>query len=229
MRRPLPLLFLGLMALPSLANDRSIVGIGGRVQALRTEHPQIRMVKEKVQLTVRRWDYDVVADFWFANDGPATAVLMGFPESGVGDIESGSYAKKSGFHDFKSWVDGRPLQVERRLTVGEENYYQAHWVKTVAFRAKQLRHIRVAYRSPVGSVALPGMFVEYPFTGGNWKGLVDHSLLIADFQLPADYQFEAGISTPVRQEANRLIFEKRHWQAQENLYLYFSFKPENWE
>lgn len=225
MRPILLVLLLGLFPLAAMANDRAVVGIGGRVQALKFENPQIRMVKERVHMRVRPNEYEVTADFWFANEGPATSVLMGFPESGAGDIDSNDFHRQSGFTVFKSWVDGRSVSVTRRFDTGEEGYYRAHWVKSVGFSANQRRHVRVYYRAPVGSVALPGIVVEYPFTGGNWKGVVGKSRLEVDLELPASYQLEAGMSTPMCRQGQRLVFERRDWQAEESVMLYFLHTP----
>lgn len=78
-------------ALAAWANDRAIVGRGGTWKPLQGEHASIRMVSERVRVDVYEKYYDVQASFVFRNEGPATTVTMGFPESGGGDVDPAKY------------------------------------------------------------------------------------------------------------------------------------------
>src|SRR5688500_15311611 len=88
-------------SLSAWANDSVIVGIGGSLQPLEGEHKSICMVREHVRMIILPgYTYRVTADFVFHNDGPATTVMMGCPESGGGDVDPNRYKKRSGFKSF---------------------------------------------------------------------------------------------------------------------------------
>src|ERR1043165_5702005 len=66
------------------ADDAYVEGGSGVVRALRG-HPAIRMVSEEVDITVPAGK--VTAKFVFRNEGPATEVIIGFPEEGKDGTE----------------------------------------------------------------------------------------------------------------------------------------------
>lgn len=217
--------------LPALANDTEVEGVGGRVRAMSGENRQIRMVRETVTMEVYPTYYDVTVDFSFANDGPATAVKMGFPESGYpanGGI--------SAFSGFRTWVDGKAVAATRQQVPGNPDVdgYQAYWVKEVAFGAHQDHRIRVQYRAPTGG-SVPSrpfsdsaLIAEYNFTGGNWQGTVDDSLLTANLHVPPDYVVHFGqgrATTPMTRSGNSLVFHRQNWQAQEKVTIWLTHEP----
>ena len=108
---PFVVLTIALLTVPlaARANDAVMVGLPGQPQFLRGKHPTIRMVSETVDLTLNTPDsYTTDANFLFANDGSATVVQMGFPETGCGDISA--FGKKSTFLSFATWVRWPPVQ-----------------------------------------------------------------------------------------------------------------------
>lgn len=212
------LLCLALCAV-ALANDRALSGVGGTLEATGGEHPSVRMVREHVKLEVGPRLIFATADFVFENDGPATKVLMGFPESGHGDIDPHDFGKNPGFYAFNTWVDGEKVSARRAVvSLTKEQTYKAHWVKEVAFGAGQERTVRVTYVAPVGSAA-GGQMAEYAFTGGNWAGKVAESKLEIRI-LPTG--FKVMDTTPgVKSDGQRLTLGKSDWEAEENAFVYY--------
>lgn len=172
------------LSVPVRANDGSAAGKGGSMSLLKGEHRDIQMVRELVWIEIERESYFTTVDFEFLNHGPAQTVKMGFPESGGGEDLSERHREKSAFIHFATWVDGHMVAAKRGLTSRNSEGYDALWVKTVAFKRPQRRHIRVRYQSRVGRMASwfsegGSRFVTYNFTGGNWRGDVRESTLIA--------------------------------------------------
>jgi hypothetical protein len=218
------------------ANDSAIQGTSGtpaalgsiqKVRVLRGEHPSVRMVRERVDVVVRLGDYDVVANFVFHNSGAARTVLMGFPEGAGGDVNFEGVKKKTTFKSFATWVDGRRISARRVLAnePNEDGGLDAYWVKAVRFGRNQTRKVRVAYRAPLGDTSLGENFLSYDFTGGNWKGKVDESVLTIRFAGPGYYLFpnyDLGTKRAWKwRRENTFFYRWRDWQAQEEFSFYF--------
>ncbi len=186
------LILLCVLALAAVANDSHVVGDGGRVHRMNGKHTTIRMVRERVQMDVYAGYFDVDVHFLFKNDGPKTTVQMGFPESGGGDINSGEYSHHTGFLSFHTWVDDQPVTAKRLPASAPECEYRTFWVKTVPFAAGQSRTVRVQYSSPTFDESTGEEFINYDFTGGNWKGAVDESLLEISFHQPGAHLVWGG-------------------------------------
>jgi hypothetical protein len=216
------------------ANDSAIEGTGGTPSALESlkiakpikgEHSALRMVRERVTMTVLQNDYNVVADFEFHNDGATRTVLMGFPEGAGGDFDSDSLKQKTAFKTFFTSVDGRRLKSRRIVAASDQDSeaFQAYWVKSVRFGRNQTRRVRVSYRAPLGG-STDGSFVYYDFTGGNWKGKVAQSDLSIKFTSPGNYLFfPIGLESKPKQwrDGSTLHYRWRNWQAQEGFDLRF--------
>jgi hypothetical protein len=207
---------------PSHANDSAFSGVGGTPKPLRGEHRSIVMQSEKVSIVANDATYDTVVDFIFRNDGRATSVQMGFPESSYGDV---SADKKSTFLSFATYVDGRKVAARRIVTNGGEGMggTDAFWLKTVTFAPRQTRRIRVAYRSPMGGSVEWGIHkaLNYPFTGQNGKGKVERSDLEIRVSKPGLWIASPSFGykpLAMTQETTpqATIFRKtwRNWQAQ---------------
>lgn len=220
--------------LPALANDMSMVGVGGSLHPQRGEHPQVRMVREKINIEVSQNSYHVRVDFVFQNEGKATSVTMGFPESGGGDDSpTNTESDKSTFFTFSSIVDGKKVPVKRVLLHHSTEYFDAVWIKTVKFSAKQTRHVQINYTAPIGGAAGIGLeqLVGYDFTGGNWAGDVDSSVLNIHFQQPGDYLMSANLGekkVAFKSIPNGISFSWRHWQAQGSFLLRFFQTAQQW-
>jgi hypothetical protein len=156
------------------ANDSAFSGVSGTPKPIKGEHRSISMQSEKIVIVANDKTYDTTVDFIFRNDGPATTVQMGFPESSYGDVKP---ARKSAFLRFSTWVDGEPVPAKRVITTLGEGTTEAYWLKTVRFGRKQTRQVRVSYASPMGGNTSWGTHraLNYAFTGQNWKGKVERS------------------------------------------------------
>ncbi|MEO6908041.1 MAG: hypothetical protein ABI210_09145 [Abditibacteriaceae bacterium] len=228
------LLVLLLGTLPALANDMSIIGVGGSLRPLHGQHPRIRMVREKIDIVVGRYNYKVRVNFVFRNQGKASTVRMGFPESGGGgDMPDEAEKYKSTFLAFSSSVDGKKVPVKRVLLDRGIEDFEAIWVKTVKFSAGQTRQVQVDYTAPIGGASGIGyeQLVGYDFTGGNWAGDVDSSILDIHFQQSGDYLMSAELGDkrvafkPIK---NGIRFSWQHWQAQGSFLLRFCRTAPQW-
>lgn len=206
---------------PASANDAAFSGAGGTPVPMRGEHHSIAMQSEKIRIVADLHYYDTTVDFIFRNDGPATSVQMGFPESSYGDEQ---VEKKSAFLRFNTWVDGRKVPAKRIVVSrGSDEEDKAYWLKTVSFGRHQSHRVRVAYRSPMGGTTMWGTnaALVYDFTGKNWKGEVERSDLEIRVKAPGLWlgvsKWEDGV-LPMAFESrpNTAVFRKtwRHWQAQ---------------
>lgn len=209
------------------ANDSAVVGSGGRWQRLQEGKTRVQMVKEAIKLELdQEQSYLTTADFWFKNQGDATRVTMGFPESGFGDVPAEDYSSKSGFSEFASWVDGRLVRTTRRKLDGSELHYSAFWTKQVSFGRGQGRHVRVRYRSPYGTMADPiRRFCNYQFTGGNWYGQVASSTLKVQFVRPGHYLVRPPHNIDgarMARGAGWLNFSWTNWQAERDFSVFFA-------
>jgi hypothetical protein len=220
--------------LPALANDMSIIGVGGSLRPLHGQHPQVRMVREKIDIEVGQNNYHVRVNFVFRNMGKATSVKMGFPESGGGgDMPAKTEKDKSTFLTFSSNVDGKKVPVKRVLLNRGDEDFDAVWIKTVKFAAGQSRQVQVDYTAPIGGAAGVGLeqLVGYDFTGGNWAGDVDSSVLNIHFQQPGDYLMSADLGekkVAFKSISNGISFSWRHWQAQGSFLLRFFQTAPQW-
>ncbi|MFI5385265.1 MAG: DUF4424 family protein [Fimbriimonadales bacterium] len=151
------------------ADDTAVDGIGGNIKMMKG-HPTIRMVSEDVRVKLPQ--ATVRAVFVFHNDGPATTVKIGFPESGTG-YDHGT-RRNSLFGYFRSYVDGKRIKVKREgnLHVEEEdNSYHIWWTKSVHFGRHQTRVIVDEYKGGIGGDTTNHAFFTYVMsTGGSWKG-----------------------------------------------------------
>jgi hypothetical protein len=219
-------------AMSAGANDSAIDVVGGTFQPLKGEHKSIRMLREHVRMTILPdYRYRVTVDFVFHNDGPATRVLMGFPETGYGaDMEPSHYKRGSGFRRFATWVDGHRVKARYVFHGGHYEAYEAHWVKRVRFARGQTRRIRVRYSTEWGGDSTGGFFADYNFTGGNWRGEVEESLVTVTFLVPGTHSVRGRFSerddrnrvrVSEHRRGNRFFYRFRHWEAEGDFSLYF--------
>jgi hypothetical protein len=216
-----------LLFLPTAqANDAASEGLGGRALMLKGEHKSVQMVRESVQIDV----YDiykpiVTADFWFSNHGPATKVTMGFPESSIHESSTDEAPIESGFGFFYSWVDDKPVEVRRVRSTGRDPKYDALWMKEVDFGPEQTRHVRVQYRGGHSGYSNGDCSVSYQFTGGNWQGKVEESLLRVTFHGRGAVWPSLGgnLPKPVEQEERSYLWRWRDWQADYNFDLVYQW------
>lgn len=220
------------VATHAFANDSAISGTSGTPGSLKAtvlagEHKSIRMVREQIDMRIGQNDYVTDARFVFHNSGPTTTVRMGFPEGAGGDSDFAEIKKTTSFKEFETWVDGKRIKATRLISSAQPDDFDfdAYWVKSVRFARGQTRHVRVRYRSELGSTSDQSNYFFYDFTGGNWKGKVDESILRVTFTVPGTYKLFPNRDIkdePFRSDRNNeILFRWRNWQAQEGFGLRF--------
>lgn len=167
-------------ALPARADDASLGRIGECVRPI--DNNDITMVAEEITITADRERSVVTCRFTFHNDGPATSVLMGFPDQNQPDDREG-FADDVSIHDFTATADGQPLAVTMRQAV-EDKYTVPGarlvsdadwWTFTVPFAAGQ--DLAVVNSFWVKNVQWSNGDVRVGYTlvsGRTWKGPIGH-------------------------------------------------------
>jgi hypothetical protein len=147
-------------------------------------------------------------------------VLIGFPESGGGDI----VVPKMGFEYFRSYVDGKRVQVrvrEQRRDVDPGGYFR-WYLKRVRFGAGQTRVIRNVYRAPLGAISTGHNFFDYILTtGASWKGKIGRSDIIVELS-----GLEHVVDLEIRPEGyrrvgNRIVWRLENYEPKENIFIMF--------
>jgi hypothetical protein len=163
---------------------------------------------------------DVDCTFVLHNTGKATSVLIGFPESGGGDI----VVPKMGFRYFRSYVDGKRVQVrvqEQRRDVDPGGYFR-WYLKRVRFGAGQTRVIRNVYRAPLGAISTGHDFFDYILTtGASWKGKIGRSDIIVELS-GLDHVVDLEIRPEgYRRVGNRIVWRLENYEPKENIFIMF--------
>ena len=228
---------LSLLQMGTHANDFGVSGIGGTYFPIKGEHRSIRMVQEKIRIDVYenlnapnypdRY-YDTAVDFVFKNEGDATTIEMAFPESAEG-ADTG-YANESSFRFFRTSVNGKGVKVSRiianrKLSSGLSS--EALWVKKVSFRKGETKAVRVVYRSPWGNLAGVGYFAAYNFTGGNWRGKVEHSQLSVYLHANEDKPQQAFFNKKQiegKNNKNSFTYNWSNWEADGSFRFWFDLE-----
>lgn len=186
-------LLLAFVPLCASADDGYVV-YGGAPKLMRS-HPQIRMVSERVVMTVGRDRTTVDCRFVFRNEGRAANVSMGFPDY-VGDGEESSDPV---LEEFQSWVDGKRASTSFVASANHQNWHR----KAVHFAAGQTRVVRDTYEFAFskGATSSDGYLNERVYvmhTGASWKGKIGRAELIVRFQ-------KGVIRAPLRLYPSRFV------------------------
>ncbi|HIE51613.1 MAG TPA: YARHG domain-containing protein [Armatimonadetes bacterium] len=182
------------------------------------EHPSVRMVAEDVHIKLATGE--VVCQFVFKNEGPATTVLMGFPEGGGGDVRVPEYTN---FDRFEARVDGVKVPV-RRVVPKDQGpaEYQIWWVKRVHFRRGQRRVVRNRYTSSLGSNIAGYSFFEYILrTGASWKGKIGEARIVVDLTGLENYSNFSISPQGYRRNGSRIAWQFRDFEPQEDISISF--------
>ncbi len=147
-------------------------------------------------------------------------MLIGFPESGGGDI----VVPKMGFRYFRSYVDGKRVQVrvqEQRRESGPDGYFR-WYLKRVRFGAGQTRVIRNVYRAPLGAISTGHDFFDYILTtGASWKGKIGRSDIIVELS-GLDHVVDLEIRPEgYRRVGNRIVWRLENYEPKENIFITF--------
>lgn len=199
--------------LPVHADDGAMFGVGGSL-ALMKGHPSIRMVSEEVRIALP--STEVEAKFILRNEGPATWVTIGFPESGGGT----DYTPDGSSHlqDFHSTVDGERVRVSRISGGKEESGYSYWWVKRVHFSKGQTRTIVNRYTGGEGYDSTGSHHFSYVLkTGASWRGPIGHARIICDISGLKDLHFTSASPDGYRRSGDQLIWDLRNFEPEEDV------------
>jgi hypothetical protein len=207
------------LSMSGWCNDSAVVGIGGVIKPMEN-HPSIVLRSHMVKVKITPEYADVDCTFVLHNTGKATRVLIGFPESGGGDI----VVPKMGFEYFRSYVDGKRVQVrvqEQRRDVDPGGYFR-WYLKRVRFGAGQTRVIRNVYRAPLGAISTGHDFFDYILTtGASWKGKIGRSDIIVELS-----GLKHVVDLEIRPEGyrrvgNRIVWRLENYEPKENIFIMF--------
>jgi hypothetical protein len=162
----------------AFADDGDIEGVGGSIKLLKG-HKTIRMVSEDVRIKLP--EGTVRATFVFRNEGPATSVKMGFPESGNNASTSSKTRTRFGY--FRSYVDGQRFKVKREgnLARDMEGDYHTWWTKSLRFGKHQTRVVVNEYQGGFGGDTSNDAYFNYVLsTGASWKGKIGRARITVD-------------------------------------------------
>jgi len=168
------LLCLAILPYVAWADDSSLGAIGLGVVPLQND--QVVMVAERVEAEIHGNHHWVTCIFTFRNAGPATEVLMGFPQA-----QSMRRGNAPELRDFRAFVDGEEVPVEFRPSgrpEGERDYAGWHTF-TVPFAAGQTRTVRNTYHGRLTLISNGYRSFGYVLhTGATWKGPIGQADIV---------------------------------------------------
>ncbi|MDF2440808.1 MAG: hypothetical protein JWN98_1792, partial [Abditibacteriota bacterium] len=144
----------------------------------------ISMQSEVVRIEIGRKTYRVRCDFVFRNKGAATTVRMGFPDNSLERGGDSNETLRSGFTNFRSWVDGRRVQTRLMRGAPDPNNLATYWhTKAVRFPAHRTLRVRDEYTAGIGSeLTFMSRLASYTLhTGASWNGPIGRSEIIVTF------------------------------------------------
>lgn len=193
------------------ADDSYVDGISGSVKPMRP-HKTIRMVSERVDMWLPKGK--VRAQFIFRNEGPATVVQMGFPECGTYPIRG---RKRTAFHYFRSFVDGKRFRVKREVQTGDDAWgYQYWWVKKVPFAKGQTRKVVCEYAANPDDMGDGWFAFDYRLdTGGSWKGKIGEAVIVAHFARPEAQTIDSVTPDPTSRTAGKIVWLHRNFKPEQ--------------
>ena len=198
-------------------NDTAVVGIGGVIKPMES-HPSIVLRSHVVKVKLTPEYADVNCTFVLHNTGKATSVLIGFPESGGGAIE----VPTTGFQYFRSYVDGKRVQVRVQEPKLRDMGYSRWYLKRVHFGTGQTRVIRNVYRAPLGAVSNGEKFFHYILvTGASWKGKIGRSDIIVDLSALGSVTDLSIRPAGYRRANNRIAWRFENYEPNEDISIVF--------
>jgi hypothetical protein len=152
------------------ADDAALGAVGHAVTPLENSH--ITMTTERVVAEIEGGEARVTCAFTFANQGPSTDVLMGFP------VARATHGDTT-LHDFTATVDGEPLDVTYRPDANPDSAYAGWHTFVVPFGVGETRVVKNSYRGPLSQVSNGGRFFEYVLeTGATWAGPIGRAEVV---------------------------------------------------
>lgn len=216
----LVLLLIALAVGAALGDDSAMSGESGNPQLMK-EHPSIQMVREDV--TINPVTQKVTARFVFHNSGPATTVLMGFPEHDSGDAGFSSNHPRFPENKFVSLIDGVKVQVSPIVRPGEWaiDNYTVWWTKSVYFAAGQTRIVDDNYSGGGGDIATGNKWFNYVLkSGASWNGPIGRAVITCDMSgLPYS---PIDISPPgYTHVGDKIVWDMQNVKPKEDISLYW--------
>lgn len=198
-------------------NDSAVVGVSGVIKPMES-HPSIVLRSQVVKIKLTPTHADVDCTFVLHNTGKATSVLIGFPESGGGAIE----VPTTGFQYFRSYVDGKRVQVRVQEPKLRDMGYSRWYLKRVHFRTGQTRVIRNVYRAPLGAISNGEKFFHYILvTGASWKGKIGRSDIIVDLSALGSVTDLSIRPAGYRRANNRIAWRFENYEPNEDISIVF--------
>ncbi len=175
---------------------------GGNVKPINSE--SIKMVKEKINITMLGNHFEVRVDYVFYNSGEKQTAIMGFPNSRgtYGDPED-LQDVKYGIKDFRAFDGKNELKIERKETAITKSTKAFPVWETfmVDFEAGETKNVTNIYTQEYfGESGHSTKIAKYILTtGATWKGSIDSiwvniysDLSDSDFNNRTVYLLEEG-------------------------------------
>ncbi|NPV70588.1 MAG: hypothetical protein HPY55_08095 [Firmicutes bacterium] len=207
------------------ADDTSLGRFGETVRPIRDG--QVEMVEEDVRVRVTPKDSTVTCRFVFRNTGPATEILMGFPEEAT---EPGrEMGDDVGIHEFKTWVAGLEVPVRREkggpTTPSSESakQYPFWWTWPLSLKAGETVEVRNSYRVRNTFVSNGEVRTGYILTTGRaWKGPIGRAKVTFEFAGPRPYEVVHAFPGLYRFEGDNLVWEWTGFEPAADIEVVFS-------
>lgn len=204
------------VAAAARGDDAALVASGGALKLMHG-HPAIRMLSEEVHIALP--DGKVEATFIFRNDGPATTVLIGFPEQGKDVMPKA----RTHLVNFRSWVDGKPVATKQvGRTEGDDADYTAWWVKQVPFSRGQTHTIVNRYEGGWLDTSYGCSGFQYILkTGASWHGPIGRARITVDLGSvarcwPVRFQPASG-----RRTGSRISWDLRNFAPKHDVFIFW--------
>jgi hypothetical protein len=213
------------LAAPAIANDFAVGGSGADLVPL--DETRVQMQSEQIAMLLNDDDFEVTADYVFANDGAEPVTMqVGFPEILCpGDVDC--VAK---FTNLKTLVDGAAVE-HRQGKLKRKHAWAKHlgtvWLFDVTFAPKSSTKIRHTYNVTTGgNVDQYRSFDYVTRTGATWAGKIAR----AEFTLklpPEAHIVSTGMGKPTLVEPKdgepyvELRLEHTDWEPQTDIHLDF--------
>ncbi|MFM9874403.1 MAG: DUF4424 family protein [Fimbriimonadaceae bacterium] len=159
------------VAVALMLNDTSFSARSGNPKPMSGVTP-VEMTSADIKVKIP--SCEVTVTYSFKNtSGKSETAIMGFPEEGYDAYLDKK--NKTWFKSFKSWVDGKSTPVLVQKIDDPSNDpdfgYSVWWVKSIDFKAGQVRSVKNVYMSQPGGDTMPRQFFEYiVHTAKSWRG-----------------------------------------------------------
>jgi len=225
-------LLLSFLLLPASATaDSGALGrIGDSVQPL--EHTQVKMVSKDITAEVNTSHTYFEAVFTFYNDGPETAVLMGFPEATGLDGDPPEELPERRFHqdleDFKAYVNGEKVETEKEDGLLRDNGLNAvdfpNWYTwKVDFAEEEIVEVKNTYKAPN---SVEGGFLTstgyIKSTGATWQGSIGEARITFKLQDLSPHQLIFAVPPGFKIEDGNLVWEWEDLDPHHNIEMSFN-------